>query len=105
MFDDIGKKLMSLAKFISWFGVIVFVIFGFLVMRANVATGITLILTGILLPISMWQLYAFGQIVDDVHAMRTRTEEDLRILKSKVSGLTEASGEVSRTNDRAETEE
>ncbi len=103
MFHDIGKKLMGFAKFISWFGVILFVIFGILIMRANVAAGITLILTGILLPISMWQLYAFGQIVDDVHAMRTQTENDLRILKSKVSSLTEASASEKKPESDTET--
>ena len=91
MFDNIGKKLMGLAKFICWLGIILSVgggliacIFGIVEVvrggRAIAILGVILggilgIIVGILLSwLSSLGLYAFGQLVDDASRVRAVLE-------------------------------
>ena len=74
MFNNIGSKIMCLAKFLCWVGIVLSVSIGL----ANIITGITLYgsaitLRGVLLillgPISSYiavlPLYGFGRLVEN----------------------------------------
>lgn len=98
MFDNIGKKLMGLAKFLCWVGIISSVIFA-IVVFANSGVKeqrsgygyyynsygsfygkkwlgwVTLILGPLSSWISSWMLYAFGEFVDDTAAIREKLDK------------------------------
>lgn len=94
MFNNIGHKIQVLAKVLCWIGIICWVITGFALMagsssmtyrlngefvRANsgagVVAGILTIVVGVLVSwIGSLVLYAFGQLVEDTHAIRANTE-------------------------------
>lgn len=70
MYDNIGSKLRTVAMVCGIIGVIGAGI-GFLALIAGGgAVGFAAIVSGLLALISSWPLYAFGQITDDIHAMR-----------------------------------
>ena len=60
LYTNIGGKLRTLAKICGAIGIVCFCI-GVLIL--------TLGILGLLCLISSWPLYAFGQLVDDVHKM------------------------------------
>lgn len=71
MFDNVGKKLMGLAKVFFWLSVIGYIIIGFyLNFEYDIgAFGFLLVLLAIplsALPIS-WAMYGFGQLIQDIH--------------------------------------
>ena len=78
MYSDVGKKIMGLAKVCSWIifisSIIIclcYIIDGwgwYIDPLAWIWLGI-----GVLSFIASWPLYGFGQLVDDVHAMRNQT--------------------------------
>lgn len=76
MFQNIGKKLCGLAKFLAVFGVLAIVagvvclVWGLLNKNALGLVGLGCIAGGVVEIISTWPLYAFGQLTDDVHALR-----------------------------------
>lgn len=94
MFNNIGHKIQVLAKVLCWIGIICWVITGLALMagsssmtyrlngefvRANsgagVVVGILTIVVGVLVSwIGSLVLYAFGQLVEDTHAIRANTE-------------------------------
>lgn len=94
MFNNIGKKLMTLAKVLFWIVTACSVISGIVCMVAggavssaagigaaagagSVLAGILVIVFGVLLAwISNLGLYAFGQLVDDTHEIRTNTVDN-----------------------------
>lgn len=76
MFQNIGKKLCGLAKFLAVFGVlavfagVVCLVWGLLDKNALGLIGLGCIAGGVVEIIGTWPLYAFGQLTDDVHALR-----------------------------------
>ena len=76
MFNNIGKKLMNLAKVLFWVIAIAALIAGILSMRYNDLLGILILIGGFITAwLSNLGLYAFGQIVDDTHAIREQKEK------------------------------
>lgn len=82
MFKKIGKKLMMMAKWICWLGIISTVILGSFMLDSttrryrsfgtiHVYEGVLMLLFG---PLCSWicssLLYAFGQLVDDVQKIK-----------------------------------
>lgn len=76
-YDNVGKKIMSLAKIL---GVIFLLsgIFAFIALLAYdfIAIAFGSLVGGVLLFISSWFLYGFGQMVDDINAMRNSGQFD-----------------------------
>ena len=79
MYSNIGEKIQKLAKICGIFGILcitgglIFLVGLFLESEEwawPIECGI--ILYGVLSFIGSWPLYAFGQITNDIHAMRTK---------------------------------
>lgn len=77
MYTNIAKKLMTLAKVIGIIGLIAAAVFAIILVIGLIdgddefwIMGLIGVGGGIVLWISSWPLYAFGQITDDVHAIR-----------------------------------
>ena len=76
MYDNIGGKIKGLAKAMFIFEAIGAVITGFVLCTADddfiLAGLLTLFCGPIVAWVSSWILYAFGELVEDVHAMRDK---------------------------------
>ena len=78
MFDNIGRKIMGLAKIICWIGIIASVFSGFLMIAVGVVEmeeilliwGFIMVVAG---PIASWissfLLYGFGQLVENTRIL------------------------------------
>lgn len=89
MFDKIGQKLMKLA---SIFAVLDFVSGIILLLIALIegwdpTISLVVLICMVVAMISNWPLYAFGQIVDDVHAMRTGTQQSKEVASDELPDL------------------
>lgn len=73
MYDNIGSKLRTVAMVCGIIGVIGAGIGLLALLSGGGAIGLAAIVSGLLALISSWPLYAFGQITDDIHAMRNGT--------------------------------
>lgn len=77
MYDNVGKKIMTLAKVLGW----IFLIAGIITAIVFMSFGwkffivIAPLIGGVLLYVSSWILYGFGQLVDDINAMRYAAKE------------------------------
>ena len=78
MFLDIGGKIKSLAKISAWVGCIVGVVLTIIFAVEEMAVWVILLplIYGIGSFASAWPLYGFGQLVEDVSALRQRAEQD-----------------------------
>ncbi len=69
MFSNIGGKIKSLAQVITWLGIIVSVIWGFVLMATDedlIPAGLIIALLGSLISwISSFVLYGFGQLIEN----------------------------------------
>ena len=78
MYSEVGKKIMSLAKICSWITFICGVLIWFIILvdgdKYNNMPGWIWLGIGVLSFISSWPLYGFGQLIDDVHALRTKSD-------------------------------
>ena len=76
LYNDIGKKIKSWAKWIFIIEAIGAIIAGFVLMVEDedlIGYGLlTLVCGPIVAWVGSWLLYAFGQITDDLHAMRNK---------------------------------
>lgn len=74
LYTDIGKKIQNWAKWIFIAEAITAVISAFVLMgNSDIFLGLLLLICGPLAAwVSSWILYAFGQLVEDTHAMRTK---------------------------------
>jgi len=79
VFDNVGRKIMTLAKIIGIIGVIAAVVFAIFLVIGLVSSddefwiiGLIGMGSGLVLFVSTWPLYAFGQITEDVRAIRNR---------------------------------
>jgi len=74
MYNNIGQKIKSLAKFCGAlaFGLCVIAAF-FVLLSGNFIGALIVLALGFLSLISSWPLYGFGQLVEDVSALRKKT--------------------------------
>lgn len=86
MFNNIGKKIKTLAKIICWVGIILSIFLGFLIAISfkNILTGILFLMFyavfGSLLSwVGSFSLFAFGELVDNSKIMVGLQKENLRI--------------------------
>ena len=75
IYSNIGDKVCKLAMACGCIGIVCAVIgiLAYFNAENDIAGigGIVLIALGVFCTVSSWPLYAFGQITNDVHAMRT----------------------------------
>lgn len=76
MYKDVGKKIMKIAQWsslvisiLAWLAMIYWIIEGYFA-GVLVCAGISAFVT-----VASWPIYGFGQLVDDIHAMRTQAAE------------------------------
>lgn len=75
MYSKVGKKIMTLAKVSGWMGFAGGIILWLTFLANNAFIAWFGFFIGIFSFITSWPLYGFGQLVDDVHAMRNQTSE------------------------------
>lgn len=77
MFDNVGGKIKTLAAVLGWIDLIA----GLIIASACWAgeegfwTGMIPLLAGAILFAAAWPLYGFGQLVEDVSALRQHAEQ------------------------------
>lgn len=74
LFSNIGNKLMMLAKVLAGIGIVCFCIAVVIevVTLFDAFNGMLLLsmgVSGLVILVSSWPIYAFGQLVNDVHRM------------------------------------
>ena len=79
MFNNIGKKIKALAKIICWFGIISSIFSGIVLLAfagefwGFAIIGLSTMIVGPLLAwISSWMLYSWGDLVDNVQAIKCK---------------------------------
>ena len=86
MFNNVGKKLMSAAKVIAGIIIAIYVIIAIVTLFSTSHTSVfgglivatlTVLLGCLVAWLSAVGIYAFGQMVDDVHAMRGKVVGDI----------------------------
>ena len=73
LYSNIGDKVCKVAMVCGCIGIVCAII-GFFIWAGNSfdeIAGLILAAIGVFCLLSSWPLYAFGQITNDVHAMRT----------------------------------
>lgn len=77
MFDNVGGKIKTLAEVLGCIDLIAgFIIaFAFWAGEKSFWTGMIPLLAGAILFAAAWPLYGFGQLVEDVSALRQRAEQ------------------------------
>ncbi len=101
MFDNIGKKIKILASVGCWLGIIISILYavfllfsGFaLIVDDNFSSGIVSIFTALLVGvigsiaswISVWPLYAFGELVDKTEDNERNTKKIIELLYHSIS--------------------
>ena len=87
MYNNVGKKIQGIAKVIGWIslisGIFVWLIlitngydsyYGRRYITEDDYIGWIVLISGILGFMSSWFTYGFGQLIDDVHALRYKSE-------------------------------
>ena len=77
MYSNLGKKIMVIGKVMGWLLLIAGIIMWFMKCLVSGYPGDAIIgwislVTGVVGLISSWFICAFGQLVDDTHAMREK---------------------------------
>ncbi len=82
MFDNIGSKIMKLAKVLCWIGIILSIIYGIIIMAAGnrsynggggVLAGLLVIVIGCLASwVGSFFAYGFGQLIEDTQEIRRK---------------------------------
>jgi len=75
MNKNIGQNIKSLAKFCGplAFGLAVIAAY-FVSLSGNFIGAVCILVAGLICWLSSWPLYGFGQLIEDVHALRKKTE-------------------------------
>lgn len=77
LYEDIGGKIKGLAKGTFIVEAIGAIIAGLVLLANENGFGLILLLGGpIVAWVSSWLLYAFGELVEDIHAMRDKYAKD-----------------------------
>ena len=75
LYSNIGNKVCKLAKICGVIGIVCIVIGLILALYyqsdLELIGGLVIIVLGVISLLGSWPMYAFGQITNDVHAMRT----------------------------------
>lgn len=75
LYENVGGKLRILAKIVGVIGLVLAVI-GLLLMMvgesAEFDIGLVMVIAGPVLLLCSWPVYGFGQLVDDVHEIRSK---------------------------------
>lgn len=76
MFNNIGKKIKILAKIGAWCLLIGGIALGicFIAIEGEDLLGIIFMAIGLCAFFTAWPLYGFGQLIEDVSAIRENTE-------------------------------
>ena len=76
MYANIGKKIKALAKIIGWLMFILFLLLAISTVTNSSSIddffGLVFLICGVVALVMSWPLYGFGQLIDDMHALRTR---------------------------------
>ena len=86
MFDNIGGKIIALAKLVCWLDIIVFLVIGIIVIsnRDSVFLGIMIIVVGALLSwVGSFLLYGFGQLIENSDAITLLLDQLLEVALKK----------------------
>ncbi len=82
MFDEIGSKIMALAKILCFIGIAASVIVGIAIVNKDLAQALTIIGAG---SVGSWVgtflLYGFGELIDNVGLIKT----ELQAIRKKIS--------------------
>ncbi len=96
MYDNIGGKIKGLAKALCIIDAILCIVLGIVLIATDeslVIYGIVVLLCGpILAFISSWALYAFGELVADMHAVR------IKYCNEKAEGTVQSSKQSAKEN-------
>lgn len=87
MFENIGGKIKTLAKVITFLGIALSVVYGFLLIAdENYVGGITTIIVGVLVSwIGSFVLYSWGEVVEDVKRQREVQESISSMLADQIN--------------------
>ncbi len=70
MFNNVGKKIMLFAKIEFWISLIAGIIAFFVLIGDAPGIAFACLGGGFAFIVTAWFIYAFGQLVDDVHSMK-----------------------------------
>ena len=66
MFNNIGKKIKTLAELICWIGILISLILGLIFVIENIFVGFIIFIIGVLSSwVGSFLLYGFGELVDN----------------------------------------
>ena len=92
MFNNIGSKIMGMASFFTWCGIIISVISGCAVIGDSTMLGLIIITVGCLISwVSSLVLYGFGQLIEN-------TERMLNSTNSYTNDVSASSHDISNEN-------
>ena len=79
MYKDVGKKLMSLSKVIGWIFFIICLLLWLIYLTNGESSdnwmAWSFFVGGLIGLASTWPMYAFGQLVDDIHEMKQSAQK------------------------------
>ena len=76
MYKNVGKKIMKIAQWSSLIMNGICLIAAIAWLSEEIYAGVLIaVAVGALATVASWPLYGFGQLVDDVHAMRNQSAE------------------------------
>lgn len=77
MYKNIGAKIKVLAQVLGWLWLAVGIITWLVCISDEAAVvGWAILIVSVSLFLCSWPLYGFGQLVEDVHSMRTQSKDD-----------------------------
>lgn len=117
-FDNVGTKIKNLVKWSCWISIILLwigAIISFCVLVSDRWTAyfcwiplVFAIVGPFLIWLSSWLLYAFGEMVEDIHAMRTKyypLAEEAEVRKAEEKARIEAEEKARREAEEGEKQE
>ena len=79
-FQNIGKKIKTLAVIVSIVGVVVSIIFGMTVMTGNAGVGLLIAILGSLASwVSSFFTYGFGELIEKTTEIANNTKKDIKV--------------------------
>lgn len=76
MYNNVGKKIMKIAQWYSLvMNIICFIAAIACISNEEYTAALIAVAVGALTTVASWPVYGFGQLVDDVHALRGQSAE------------------------------